>query len=203
MILPSDMQQSVARLFQRLDRAYDRSAEQSGFACNGCRDNCCRTLFYHHTLIEVLSIHSGLNALPVDRRRRIRRAAESAIKKMTELQRRQEPIGVMCPLNEQERCVLYERRPMICRLHGIPHALRRPDGRIQTGPGCDDFYRQCGRGAAAPLDRTPLYMAMSELEHRLREKLNYRQKIKMTVAEIIADDTVAESALSHERELGK
>lgn len=90
--------------------------------------------------------------------------------------------------------MLYEQRPMICRLHGIPHTLRRPDGRIQTGRGCDDFYRQCGRGVAAPLDRTPLYIAMADLERRLREKLNYRQKIKMTVAEIIVDDTFAASA---------
>lgn len=90
--------------------------------------------------------------------------------------------------------MLYEQRPMICRLHGIPHVLHRPDGRTRTGPGCDDFYRQCGRGAAALLDRTPLYMAMADLERRLREKLNYRQKIKMTVAEIIVDDTFAESA---------
>lgn len=194
MILPSDMQLPVSRLFQRMDQAYDQSAEQSGFACSGCRDNCCLTRFHHHTLIEVLSIHSGLRVLPVDRRRRIRENAESALKKMAELQRRQEPISVMCPLNEKERCVLYEQRPMICRLHGIPHALRRPDGRTQTGPGCDDFYRQCGRDAAALLDRTPLYMAMADLEHRLREKLNYRQKIKMTVAEIIVDDTFAESA---------
>ena len=194
MILPSDMQQSVDRLFQQLDQAYDRSAEQSGFICNGCRDNCCLTRFYHHTLIEVLSIQSGLRALSVDRRRRIRATAESVIQKMTELQRRREPISVMCPLNEKERCVLYQQRPMICRLHGIPHALRRPDGRILTGPGCDDFYRQCGRAAAAPLDRTPLYMAMADLERCLRERLNYRQKIKMTVAEIIMDGTFAESA---------
>lgn len=194
MMLPSDMQQSVARLFQQMDQAYDQSAEQSGFVCNGCRSNCCLTRFDHHTLIEVLSIHFGLRALPVDRRRRIRAAAESAKTKMIELQPRQESLRVMCPLNEKERCVLYEQRPMICRLHGIPHVLHRPDGRTRTGPGCDDFYRQCGRGAAALLDRTPLYMAMADLERRLREKLNYRQKIKMTVAEIIVDDTFAESA---------
>jgi Fe-S-cluster containining protein len=194
MMLPFDMRFSVTRLFQRMDQAYDHCAGQSGFVCNGCRDNCCLTRFYHHTLIEVLSIHSGLRALSVDRRRQIRAAAQSAKTKMTELQRRQEPISVMCPLNEEGRCALYEQRPMICRLHGIPHVLRRPDGRTRTGPGCDDFYRQCGRNDAAALDRTPLYMAMADLEHRLREKLNYRQKIKMTVAEIIVDDTFAESA---------
>jgi Fe-S-cluster containining protein len=194
MMLTVDMQHVVSRLFQRLGRAYEQCAEQFGFACNGCRHNCCRTHFYHHTLIEALSIHSGLRELSVDQRRRIRAAAAVAIKKRTELQRRKESVSVMCPLNEKGRCVLYEQRPMICRLHGIPYALRRPDGRILTGPGCDDFYRQCGRGAGAPLDRTPLYMAMADLERCLRKTLSYRQKIKMTVAEIIVDDTFAASA---------
>jgi Fe-S-cluster containining protein len=192
MMLPSDMHHSAVRLFQRMDQAYDQSAEQSGFACKGCQDNCCLTRFHHHTLIEVLSIHSGLRALPVDRRRRIRWTAESVVRKTTELQQRREPVRVMCPLNEKERCVLYKHRPMICRLHGVPHVLRRPDGRIRRGPGCDDFYRQCGRGDAAVLDRTSLYMAMADLERRLRERLDYRQKIKMTVAEIIVDDTLAD-----------
>ena len=90
--------------------------------------------------------------------------------------------------------MLYEQRPMICRLHGIPHALHQPGGRTLTGPGCDDFYRQCGRGSTTSLDRTPLYTAMADLEYRLREKLNYREKIKRTVAEIIVDNTFAESA---------
>jgi Fe-S-cluster containining protein len=189
MILPHDMQPAVTLLFQRLDRAYDQNARAAGFACNGCRDNCCRTRFYHHTLIEVLSIQSGLRMLPADRSLRIRAAAEAALEKTTQQHRRREPVDVMCPLNENHRCVLYGQRPMICRLHGIPHVLRLPDGRTRTGPGCDDFYRQCGRGADPLLDRTPLYGAMADLEQRLRKRLNYHGKIKMTVAEIIVDDT--------------
>ncbi len=194
MMLPSDMHHSVARLFQQLDQAYRQKAEQSGFACIGCRDNCCLTRFYHHTLIEALSIHSGLRALDADQRKRIRTAAESAIKEMAERLQHREPVRVMCPLNQKERCVLYIQRPMICRLHGIPHALRRPDGQTRTGPGCEDFYRQCGKGDTVVLDRTPLYVAMAELERRLRERLDYRKKIKMTVAEIIVDDTFADTA---------
>jgi Fe-S-cluster containining protein len=190
MILPSDMQHSVARLFKRMDEAYDQSANQSGFVCKGCRDNCCLTRFFHHTLIEVLYIQSGMRALPVDKKKRIREAAESAVKKMAELQRLQKSVRVMCPLNEKERCVLYGHRPMICRLHGVPHILHRPDGQTHTGPGCDDFYQQCGRGDTESLDRTPLYMAMAELERRLRGQLNFRRKIKMTVAEIIVDDSL-------------
>jgi Fe-S-cluster containining protein len=194
MMLPSDMHRSVASLFQRMDQTYDHSAGQSGFKCNGCRDNCCLTRFYHHTLIEALSIHAGLRVLPAEQRRRIRAAAGVTITKMTEQQRLRKPISVMCPLNEKDRCVLYGQRPMICRLHGVPHALRQPDGRTRTSPGCNEFYRQCGRAGVILLDRTPLYQAMAGLEHRLRERLNYREKIKMTVAEIIVDGTFVESA---------
>jgi Fe-S-cluster containining protein len=193
MMLPADMRPDVDRLFQQMDWAYDRSAGQSGFVCAGCRDNCCLTRFYHHTLIEALSIHLGLQGLAEDRRRRIRAAAESVKLEMSERERRGQPVSVMCPLNEQQRCVLYGQRPMICRLHGVPHALRQPDGRARTGPGCRDYYRQCGSAEAPLLDRTPLYQAMAALEHRLRDRLNYHEKIKLTVAEIIVDDTFAAS----------
>jgi hypothetical protein len=100
------------------------------------------------------------------------------------------PVRVMCPLNEQGRCAIYAHRPMICRLHGIPNTLRRPDGRILTGPGCDDFYLQCGASGGEPLDRTPLYTAMADLERRLRDRLGFKSKIKLTVARMILKDCV-------------
>ena len=196
MILPPEMQHSVARLFQRMDRAYDQCAAESGFVCEGCRDNCCLTRFYHHTLIEVLYLQWGLRALPAQRRQQIQAAAETSLKTTAEQQRNGEPVRVMCPLNEKGLCVLYVQRPMICRLHGIPHLLRRPDGLTRSGPGCDDFDRQCGSGDHVPLDRTPLYMEMADLERRLRSQLGYHQKIKMTVAEIILDDTFSDGGAS-------
>jgi Fe-S-cluster containining protein len=97
----------------------------------------------------------------------------------------------MCPLNREGRCVLYAHRPMICRLHGIPHALRRPDGRVLTGPGCDDYAAQCGPVVKARLDRTPLYTAMAQVERELRQALGFEGKTKMTIAEMILDDRMA------------
>lgn len=185
MMMPADIEHAVIRLFERMDRAYRACAGKSGFVCNGCRDNCCLTRFDHHTLIEVLQVRSGLRSLPRRQRRRIRASAESAGIEMADLQRRGAPVRVMCPLNENGRCVIYDRRPMICRLHGVPHLLRRPDGRMLSGPGCDDFYRQCGTSGGERLDRTPLYTAMAGLERRLRDLLDYRSRIKLTVAEMI------------------
>lgn len=188
MEFPAPLFQQVTQLFKRMDRAYDRAAEKSGFTCNGCKDNCCLTRFYHHTLLELLYLKSGLMALPAAQRQRIKKLAGTVVRQMSDMEACDQPVRVMCPLNEAERCILYAHRPMICRLHGIPHALRRPDGQVQSGPGCDDFNRQCPHAHGMELDRTPLYVEMAKIERELRSVLGYTGKIRMTIAEMVISD---------------
>lgn len=190
MRIPDEFDTEAARLFAQMDAAYGNAAKNAGFVCNGCKDNCCRTRFYHHTLMELLYLKSGLAALPPLPQQRIMDRADAAARQMETLEHQGRPVRVMCPLNEQDRCILYAHRPMICRLHGIPNAMRRPDGRILTGPGCDDYYLQCGPAGGDPLDRTPLYTAMADLERRLRDRLGFTGKIKLTVAQMILKDSV-------------
>ena len=71
----------------------------------------------------------------------------------------------MCPLNDDGLCGVYGHRLMICRMHGVPNALVRPDGRRIQFAGCfraqeltqeaDDVF---------VLDRTPLYTDLVRLE---------------------------------------
>jgi len=190
MEIPANLEKEVIQLFSDMDRAYLQVAEQTGFECRGCDDNCCRTRFYHHTLIELLYMRSALAALPPDLQGRIKDQAHAACRQMAAMERRGDLIRVMCPLNEQGRCVLYAHRPMICRLHGIPHGLRRPDGRTLAGPGCDNYYAQCENSDRFRLDRTPSYTVMADLECRLRGQLGFNQKIKLTVAQMIVEDSV-------------
>lgn len=190
MNIPHSLKLEATRLFEQMDRAYDETARKTGFVCNGCEDNCCLTRFYHHTLVEYLYIKSGLDALDADVSANLEARAADVRRQMIALEKAGDPVRVMCPLNEDGRCILYAHRPMICRLHGIAHSLRRPDGQAQTGPGCDEFDNQCGPSTAAHLDRTPLYMAMAKLEQQLRRKLGFNEKIKMTIAEIIIDDSI-------------
>jgi Fe-S-cluster containining protein len=190
MNIPAEFAMEADRLLAQMDAAYDRVAAKAGFVCNGCEDNCCRTRFYHHTLMELLYLQSGLVALPPGQQLRISDRAEAAAQQMKTLEWEGRPVRVMCPLNQQGRCVLYAHRPMICRLHGIPNVLRRPDGRVLTGPGCDAYDRQCGPTSGDPLDRTPLYTAMADLERRLRQRLGVSRKIKLTVAQMILKDSV-------------
>ncbi len=188
MEIPADLAMEVMRLFSQMDQAYTQAARQSGFECRGCDDNCCRSLFYHHTLVELLYLRSGLADLPSSVQARIKERADRVRRESDGPEHGGQSARVMCPLNERGRCGLYAHRPMICRLHGIPHGLRRPDGRMTSGPGCDDYYTQCGRTEQARLDRTPLYTAMAALESRLRSRLGFSRKIKLTVAEMILNE---------------
>jgi hypothetical protein len=174
-----------------MDQAYDAAARRSGFVCNGCRDNCCLTRFYHHTLVEYLHIKSGLDQLEARALVGVKERAVAVVEQMSQMAPGAASIRVMCPLNIAGRCMLYAYRPMICRLHGISHLLRRPDGRLQTGPGCEDFHARCGASTQTRLDRTPLYVAMATLERQLRKETGFDRRIKMTIAQIILDDTSA------------
>ena len=69
--IPEEFEMEIVRLFGQMDAAYDSAANKAGFICNGCDDNCCRTRFYHHTLVELLYIRSGLAAMPLSQQQRI------------------------------------------------------------------------------------------------------------------------------------
>jgi Fe-S-cluster containining protein len=186
--IPPHLRRRVIDLFEQMDRAYDDVARQSGFVCNGCKDNCCMTRFFHHTLLEYLYLKDGLAGLEPEVLGEVKAQAQSVVEQTAAMEGDDKPIRMMCPLNEAGRCILYAHRPMICRLHGIAHMLQRPDGQTQTGPGCDDFYIQSGPSPDLRLDRTPLYVAMAKLERELRETLGFNGKIKMTIAEMIIDE---------------
>ena len=143
----------MAQIFDRLDAAYQRVSEQYGFVCNGCEDNCCQSLFYHHTLSEYTYLYAGFTALP-------QKLHQALLLKAQQVRSEQglpsQGQGrVFCPLNEKGRCLGYRYRPMICRLHGLPHELHYPGRPAQHGPGCDAFVAQCSNSPYIQFDRTP------------------------------------------------
>ena len=74
---------------------------------------------------------------------------------------------------------------MICRLHGIPHELRKPGQPAVRVPGCDAFTDRFKEKDYFKFDRTPLYMEMAGLGKELREAVGFSEKIKMTVADMV------------------
>ncbi len=179
-------------LFGEMSQAYTAVAGQYGFACNGCADNCCLTRFYHHTLLEYLYLVKGLRSLEADARRTIYEKALVVSADMDDADRHGKALRIMCPLNRNDRCTLYAYRPMICRLHGIPHELQRPGGEPIRNPGCNAFFdqsRQRGRTNYIRFDRTPFYRQMAALEQELRRKTGYSDKIKLTIAHMLVSIT--------------
>lgn len=172
-------------LFGEMDGHYERVADLYGFNCTGCDDNCCKTRFHHHTILEYLLLGQGFHRLDGSRRSRVVEKAEAVCMELARAEEMGAAPRLMCPLNSDGLCILYAQRPMICRLHGIPHELRRPGSGRLVGPGCDAFDRCCGGKPYRSFDRTPYYIQMAELERRLQGAIGGPGKIKMTVAEIL------------------
>jgi Fe-S-cluster containining protein len=174
-------------LFHWMDETYCAHAQAYGFYCSGCKNNCCYSRFYHHTVSEILFLYKGVQTLREDLRHALLRRAEANCASMNQADDTGAVARLICPLNVEERCMLYDFRPMICRLHGIPYELQRPDAPSKRvcGRGCDAFEQHCGAMPYRLFDRTPLYFEMARLEKSLKEAAGIRQKIRMTVAEMI------------------
>jgi hypothetical protein len=173
-------------LYKAMDRKYQEAADHYGLQCNGCDDNCCYTRFYHYTLLEYLYIRKGYHLLERERQTQITRSALDVCRKTEVADKKGRAVRLMCPVNVAGLCVLYAYRPMICRLHGIPHELTIPGRGVSKASGCGDFIRICSGKPYYKFDRTPFYARMAALEKELRKKVRGMHKIKMTVAEMIA-----------------
>ena len=168
----------LALLFAEMDQTYKQVSDQYGFHCQGCKDNCCRTTFYHHTVLEGLYLLEGFKGLDEALREAIQQRA-----KMISIQPYE---GLFCPLCQEGRCLLYLYRPMICRLHGIAHEVHRPDQTVSYGPGCAAFKAVAEKKPYIVFDRTDFYWKLSRLEQEARIALGVNQKIKMTVSQMVA-----------------
>ncbi|SMC52384.1 Putative zinc-or iron-chelating domain-containing protein [Desulfocicer vacuolatum DSM 3385] len=175
---------SLILLYEKMDAAWNETAEKYGFTCNGCSDNCCETLFFHHTHLEKAYLRQGFKRLPLSRRKEMKKKARHVIQTMAGAEEKKEALRIMCPANEKGRCTLYGFRPMICRLHGIPHELKRPGGQVTKGPGCLAGESRFS-GRYHPFDRTPFYREMSLLEMQYCNAHGKTARIKQTIAQML------------------
>ena len=179
----------MGALYDRMGRAYDRASSCYGFSCSGCDENCCEERFYHHTLAEYLYLMKGVRACEGLKKKDIFERAREVVSLYALHDREGQARRVMCPLNREGMCSLYEHRLMICRLHGVPYTMRRPGGVETQAAGCHrvSWDLSPAKNAECMLDRTDLYRELSSIEIELRRGLGFGHRIKMTIAEMITD----------------
>lgn len=181
--LLSDMQ----HLFGAMDQEFEKISSALGFKCTGCADNCCRSLFYHHTVAEWVYLQIGIAHLSQEQQLAMRMRAQEVNQRMLRPEIPAPTYKVMCAANVEGLCVIYPYRPMICRMHGIPNILSLPNGNCIEGPGCDAFTNRPTLKAGAPMDRTSFYQRLAMIEKAVRSTIGYTKKIKKTVSEMIVD----------------
>ena len=183
MTMTADTFQALKKVYAQMDHAWNKIAREYGFRCKGCKDNCCKSLFFHHTHVEKSYLRHGFTRLDPARQKTIRNRAEEYIEKTFQSQKNVESKKIMCPVNEDGLCLLYKYRPMICRLHGLPHELHRAGSDPVKGTGCEaGAFR---KKTYIPFNRTPFYQQMAQIEMTFRETSGNTGKIKETVAHML------------------
>ena len=179
---------ALTTLYAEMEAAYDKVATLLEFSCRDCPDNCCDSYFQHHTYIEWAYLRQGFAALPAERQEEYRRRAHEALRLYQEALAKGERPQVMCPVNDNGRCGLYQHRLLICRLHGVPASLTSPNGQQHQFPGC--FRCQeltAGKSNVTTMDRTRFFKTMVSLEQAF---LHGRAlpKVRMTLAAMLVSE---------------
>lgn len=191
--LPPELSCEIGEIYASMVTAYDEVADALAMTCQGCPDNCCDSYFLHYTYSEWAYLWEGIRRLDDTRLDRIMQRAREYVDQSRRLIARGERPQLMCPLNEEGRCGLYSHRLMICRTHGVPATLTRPDGRHQRFPGCFRCQELVnaipgGEYEAPAMDRTIVYKRLAQLEGRfLGDRRGVFPRIKQTIAEMIVN----------------
>jgi Fe-S-cluster containining protein len=128
----------------------------------GCA-GCC-----HHHLsvfaVEAEKARAAIETLPAPIRARVEEQAREAIKR--EAQGEQ----VACPLLVDDRCSIYESRPLICRTQGLPLLMEAEDGGLEVDFCPLNFTAawavdDLDEDHLAPLDALNMRLALLNLEH--------------------------------------
>ncbi|WP_031387537.1 hypothetical protein [Desulfonatronum thiodismutans] len=185
--MPEDPLLRLPRLYADMENQYANIAATIGLTCADCPDNCCTSYFQHHTHVEWAYLWQGLAILPEARLREIRSRAAQYVDQARGMLAEQRAPDIMCPLNEDGRCILYAHRLMICRLHGVPNAFTLPNGVVKEFPGCFRSQELAAGSTGLPkLDRTDFYRLLAELEmDYLRSMTQKPAKVRLTLAEMI------------------
>jgi Fe-S-cluster containining protein len=150
--------EQVDRITAKLQARYSKH-----LVCRAGCSGCC-----HHHLsvfaVEAEESRAAIEALPSPIRARVEEQAREVIKR----EDRGEPVA--CPLLVDDRCSIYESRPLICRTQGLPLLMEAEDGEREVD-FCPLNFTEAGavddldEDYLVPLDALNLRLALLNLEH--------------------------------------
>jgi hypothetical protein len=191
--IPENLIRELEEIYQGLEKDYDAVARQLSFSCTHCPDNCCDSYFLHHTYAEWAYLWLGFRQLDSDTQQVILQRASTAVLACEKALMRQERPQVMCPLNEGGLCILYTHRLLVCRTHGVPASMTRPDGRKLTFPGCfrcQEIVDSLGgiTKGVPTTERTPYLQRLAALEAALLKGDRQRHpKVGLTISQMLVN----------------
>ncbi len=185
--LPPAMIKRVEDLYTDMEAAYDKVAAKLNFSCQGCIDNCCDSYFLHHTYLEWCYLWIGFRELPEKKQQEVLARATAYIAESEKAEQRNERPQIMCPFNENGLCIVYKHRLMVCRTHGVPAAITRPDGKRLRFPGCFRCQELVDDdNLSLFVERTPMLRQLALMENELLgNKRHLYSKVKLTIAEML------------------
>ena len=189
-ILSVEAKQELEDIYSELQKEYERVAGVLDFSCSGCPDNCCDSYFLHHTYAEWAYLWEGVKSLKQEEQDALIERATKYLSDCETAMAQGERPQVMCPVNNDGLCELYKHRLLVCRTHGVPAQMTRPDGQSMQFPGCfrcQDIVEEKGlKNVLIPVERTPLLMRLATLENNLLYmKRHLHPKVKLTIAEML------------------
>jgi hypothetical protein len=192
-VLSDALSEKVRDIYAEMESGYDKVARELKFSCDGCSDNCCDSYFLHHTYTEWGYLWIGFRAESKEKQKEIMARSVQYIADCEKAEAAGERPQVMCPLNENGRCILYTHRLMVCRTHGVPASMRRPDGQMLNFPGCFRCQKIVKKkfvhdSQAPQVERTPLLQRLVAVERELMgEKIHLYPRVKLTIAQMLVN----------------
>ncbi len=164
--LDRKLSEELSEIYQDMENGYDLIANQINLSCHGCPDNCCDSYFLHHTYCEWAYLWQGFRTIQGNRRAEITDKAERYIKNAEVLLAKKQRPQIPCPLlGKDGLCNLYKHRMLVCRMHGVPADMTRPDGQSMRFPGC--FRSQEIIAEKYPQEKNIPAMDRTRLFHRM------------------------------------
>jgi Fe-S-cluster containining protein len=191
--LSERLSEEIRKIYKAMESEYDEVARALNFSCNACPDNCCDSYFLHHTYTEWAYLWKGFRELDKARQQELMARSQQYLLECAKAETKGERPQVMCPLIDDGHCTLYTHRLMVCRTHGVPASMRRPDGQTLSFPGCfrcqTIVKKKFVHDSQAPhVERTQLLQRLVAVERELMgEKLHLYPRVKLSIAQMLVN----------------